>query len=74
MMIHLFSFSTVQCDTNPCELGGDFLPPHYQCLQAADNLNNVICTCPDGQTVTDARCRKRYFKSQVIPFYLIDGS
>lgn len=47
----------VQCTTNPCELGGDFVPPRYECLQATDNVNNVICTCPDGHAVVNARCR-----------------
>lgn len=56
-----FIFILVQCTTNPCELGGDFVPPNYQCLQATDNFNNVICTCPDGQSVTNGRCRKKDF-------------
>ncbi|UJR27520.1 hypothetical protein I4U23_008804 [Adineta vaga] len=47
----------VQCNTNPCELAGDFLPPNYQCLPALDNPNNVICTCPDGHVETNRRCR-----------------
>ncbi|CAF3825091.1 unnamed protein product [Rotaria sordida] len=47
----------VQCDTNPCELGGNFLPPNYQCLQITDNFNDVICTCPDGHVETNTRCR-----------------
>ena len=49
----------MQCNTNPCELGGDFSAPNYQCIQAVDDLNNVICTCPDGQSVVNARCRER---------------
>lgn len=64
----LTSFYTVQCDTNPCELGGDFSPPNYQCLQAVDDVNNVICTCPDGQSVVNARCRKRYSRFDCIFF------
>ncbi|CAF0900388.1 unnamed protein product [Adineta steineri] len=47
----------VTCDTNPCQLAGDFLPPNYQCLQATDNINNVICTCPDGYSQINTRCR-----------------
>jgi len=52
----------VQCDTNPCQLGGDFVPPNYQCFQATDNVNNVICTCPDGQAQTNTRCSKKFSK------------
>jgi len=47
----------VQCNTNPCELGGEFSPPNYQCIQATDNINNVVCTCPDGGIEINTRCR-----------------
>jgi len=47
----------VQCNTNPCQLAGDFLPPNYQCFQSTENVNNVICTCPDGQTQVNGPCR-----------------
>ncbi|CAF4791409.1 unnamed protein product, partial [Rotaria sp. Silwood2] len=47
----------VQCNTNPCELSGNFIPPNYQCIQATDNFNNVICTCPDGHVEINRRCR-----------------
>ncbi|CAF2504397.1 unnamed protein product [Rotaria sp. Silwood2] len=46
-----------QCNTNPCELSGNFIPPNYQCIQATDNFNNVICTCPDGHVEINRRCR-----------------
>ncbi len=58
--IFLFFF-IVQCNTNPCELGGDFSPPNYQCIQAVDDFNNVICTCPDGGAEVNRPCRKRIF-------------
>ncbi|CAF3290222.1 unnamed protein product [Rotaria socialis] len=47
----------VQCNTNPCILGAGFSPPAYQCLQVPDNFNDVICTCPDGQSEINTPCR-----------------
>jgi hypothetical protein len=47
----------VQCDSNPCELGGTFLPPAYQCLSLPNNLVDILCTCPDGQANLNRRCR-----------------
>jgi len=44
-------------------LGGDFVPPRYECLPATDNVNNVICTCPNGHAVVNARCRKKKISS-----------
>lgn len=52
----------VQCSiNNPCELGGYFIPPKYNCYQLANSPNDVICTCPNGQGQKNTRCRKRYF-------------
>lgn len=63
LIIFIFTFVNnsfaVQCNIgNPCELNGDFSAPNYQCLEPIDQPNNVICTCPNGQTVVNARCRR----------------
>jgi hypothetical protein len=57
---YYFFLSAVRCNTNPCELGGNFLPPNYNCIELPNNFNDVICTCPDGQGQLNARCRKKY--------------
>ena len=47
-----------QCSENPCQIGGEFLGPNYQCFQSTENPNNAICTCPDGQTQINRPCRE----------------
>ncbi|CAF1151511.1 unnamed protein product [Rotaria sp. Silwood1] len=49
-------FVIVQCNTNPCQLGGYFNPPNYNCIQLL-NEPNVICTCPNGQGRKNTPCR-----------------
>ncbi|CAF4238690.1 unnamed protein product [Rotaria sp. Silwood2] len=46
----------VQCNTNPCQLGGYFTPPKYNCIQLL-NEPNVICTCPNEQGRKNVPCR-----------------
>ncbi|CAF1124745.1 unnamed protein product [Rotaria sordida] len=46
----------VQCNTNPCQLGGYFTPPNYNCIQLLHE-SNVICTCPNEQGRKNAPCR-----------------
>ncbi|CAF1253428.1 unnamed protein product [Rotaria sordida] len=46
----------VQCNTNPCQLGGYFIPPNYNCIQLLHE-SNVICTCPNEQGRKNAPCR-----------------
>ncbi|CAF1270825.1 unnamed protein product [Rotaria sp. Silwood1] len=50
-----FSAQALNCDDNPCELGGYFIQNRgYQCLQ----VNTVVfCTCPNGQFEVDRPCR-----------------
>ncbi|CAF3808408.1 unnamed protein product [Rotaria sp. Silwood1] len=50
-----FSAQALNCDDNPCELGGYFIQNRgYQCLQ----VNTVVfCTCPNGQLEVDRPCR-----------------
>ena len=56
---------------NPCELNGYFTPPNYNCFQLT---NDVICTCPDGQAVTNARCRKTYSSRSKTPLFRWESS
>lgn len=44
---------------NPCELGGYFVPPKYDCYQLANSPDDAICTCPNGEARRNARCRKK---------------
>ena len=59
LYLFLFQLSIVRCNTNPCELGGDFTAPSYNCIQLPNDLNNVICTCPNGQGRENAPCREK---------------
>ncbi|CAF3132243.1 unnamed protein product [Rotaria sp. Silwood2] len=50
-----FSSQALNCNDNPCELGGYFTQNRgYQCLQVD---TAVFCTCPNGQLEIDRPCR-----------------
>ena len=55
-----YLFHLAQCYVNnPCELGGYFVPPKYDCYQLSNSPNDAICTCPNGEARRNARCRKK---------------
>ena len=62
---YCYYLSLVQCNTNPCQLGGSFTPPNYNCIQLLHDSDVVICTCPNGQGRKNAPCRKTHFFEDV---------
>lgn len=58
MFVYFHYYSLVKCYTNPCELGDNFLPPHYNCIELVPTSEDVICTCPNGQGRLNTPCRK----------------
>ena len=70
-LVNFILYNIVQCNTNPCELGGDFSAPNYQCFQATDNIDNVVCTCPDGNAQINRRCRKKFLTRCHVYYILV---